>query len=193
MSKKNTLLFFLLLLSSVFSFAFAQTSAGTTTVVEEEEEEYEFPQSGRLAGKVSGGLKMDALGPWMGKQKDKGAGSSEKPLTASINKANGRWVVRVLNKSEDYYTASLKVVQIDSAGRNIRTNPFSVSLRAGQSVERTFVSSPRTSTAAVDLVRWTVKKKEKPKKEEDSEELEAESAGTAESGLRAGGAGVPAN
>ena len=134
---------------------FAQSE---TTTGDDAEQEIELPKQGRLAGTVSGGLGgLDAVGPWLGKDdSDKKAAA---PLNASLNRNADKWVLRVSNSSKDQYTASIKVTQTDATGRTVRTSPFSISLRAGESTERTFRAHPSATNAVADLTRWSSKKK----------------------------------
>lgn len=160
---KALAVFVICLLLSVSVFAQNDIAVG-----DDAEKKIELPKQGRLAGTVSGGLgDLGAVGPWLGK--DDSDEKAEAPLNASLNRNGDKWVLRVSNSSKDQYTASIKVTQSDASGRTVRSSPFSVSLRAGESTERTFRAHPSAANAVADLTRWSSKKKPSSEKEIEAE------------------------
>jgi hypothetical protein len=154
-------LFLLVTLLFLSLLAFAE-SAST--------KEQSLPKSGRLASVgVAGSHGAQAKGLWAGDTKS-GGGSA--PLAASVRKAGSNWIVNVSNKSEDQYSASIKLTQTDASGRELRRDHMTVSLKAGASTERSFRASNNSIGATVDLNSWNVKKKQ-PSIEELQEEIES--------------------
>jgi hypothetical protein len=135
--------------------------------------EQSLPKSGRLASVgVAGSHGAQAEGLWAGDTKS-GGGSA--PLAASVRKVGSNWIVTVNNKSEDQYSASIKLTQTDVNGRELRRDHMTVSLKAGASTERSFRASSNSIGATVDLNSWDVKKKQ-PSIEELQEEIDTKKA-----------------
>jgi hypothetical protein len=118
-----------------------------------------LPSRGLIAGTATGGFGSTQLdGPW-------GAGPGEQgvsPVSGSCYKSDSStWILRAFNNSEDRYSVSLGMVQLDVRNREIRADTFSVSLSAGQSVERKYGAHPQAVNCAVKLNRWTMTAKRK--------------------------------
>ena len=118
-----------------------------------------LPSTGRLAGSSVGGYGHTGFeGAWGGENLD---GKEASPISASVSReSNKNWTVNVFNNSEDEYRLSLVVEQVDERSKRLKSNPISVTLKGGQSVERSLRGHVLASHATVNLKRW--KKVEKP-------------------------------
>ncbi len=152
----------ILLLASLILFSnFINTYA--------EEQVRELPKSGLLAGSGSGafgGTEID--GVW-GDDSIDGKESSA-PIGGSVsNLGKGNWLARVTNSSEDKYRVSVVVEQFSNANKKLKSTPMTLTLKAGETVERKIKASQSTAHCKLQLRNW--KKYEKKK---SSEELNAE-------------------
>ncbi|RMG40378.1 MAG: hypothetical protein D6719_11095 [Candidatus Dadabacteria bacterium] len=151
-----TILVFLLVLTS------------PALALDEQEEEEKLPPSGTLASTVGGGYgdaRVDI--PW-GSDAKGGA-----PISGSVSRAaDGKWLMKVFNNSEDIYDVNLEVVQYDSRGRKIKSDHFTYRLKPGGSEERIVSGRSNTKNAALRLNGW---KKISTKKKKQDEEKSASS------------------
>ncbi len=128
----------------------------------------ELPKKGVLSATGGGAHAGVALeGPWGGTNLE---GKPDNPISGSVSRISARdWVAKVVNNTEDAYRANVAIVQYDERRQKLKTDNFSVSLKAKQTVERTFRANPSTYFSTVELNGW----KRFPKKK-TREELEAE-------------------
>ncbi len=122
--------------------------------LEKKEDPYkEMPQSGVLSGTYSLGRESKAVAaPW-GKQSS--AAVINSPLTGSVSKVSSKqWKASLFNNSKDSFSASIKVRQIDQRGNTVKTDNFSMSLKAGASDERLVSAASSAHSAELELVSW---------------------------------------
>lgn len=123
------------------------------------EKKEELPASGRLAGSsVSGYGYTGFEGAWGGENL---TGENASPISASVKRQDKQnWLVRVFNNSEDEYKLNLLIEQKDDTSKRLKSNPLSVSLKAGESFERTIRAHVLAAHATVNLSRWSKIEKE---------------------------------
>lgn len=141
----------LLLLVAVFMAGTALAGTGN------EAQKKELPRQGSLS--FSGGMSDGKIAmPWGSDEE----GSS--PITGSVSKiGQDTWVMKVFNNSEDTYSVNLKVVQLNSQNRQVKSDSFSYTLKARQKVERNVSAAPGSVRGELKLESWknlTPKKKE---------------------------------
>ena len=113
-----------------------------------------LPQKGTLAGTTSGGYGRTAVpGVW---GSDDGNMDGEKsPVSASVSRVgNTDWLVKVFNNSADDYRLTMELVQVGDNGKTVKAEPFGVSLRAKQKMERNFRMHTLASNAFVNVKSW---------------------------------------
>lgn len=118
-----------------------------------------LPSSGRLAGSSVGGYGHTGFeGAWGGENL---TGENASPVSASVNRQDKQnWLVRVFNNSEDEYKLNLLIEQKDDTSRRLKSNPLSVSLKAGEAFERSIRAHVLAAHATVNLTRWSKIEKE---------------------------------
>ena len=123
------------------------------------EEEESLPSTGRLAGSSVGGYGHTGFeGAWGGENLD---GKEASPISASVSRDSRKdWTVSVFNNSEDEYRLSLLVEQLNERSKRLKSNPLSLTLKAGESVERSVRGHVMASHATVNLTRWKKVEKE---------------------------------
>ena len=136
----------------------------------------ELPKSGSLSfsGSAGGNGSFGVGMPW---------GSDEQgdsPISGSVSRAGtDAWMMRVFNNSKDTYSVSLRVVQKNERGTQVKSDSFSYVLKGGQKAERKVSSVPASKAGELMLDKWknlTPKKKKEDKGATLTNE-EAESAG----------------
>ena len=118
-----------------------------------------LPKSGNLASSLTGGSNSGAPGTW---GQDGPGEASSAPLAGSVSRSGNQWIARVFNNSTDEYSGDFKVVQMNARGGVARTDYFSVSLRGGQSSERSYSLANGGVNANLELTSW--KKRSTPTK-----------------------------
>ena len=163
----------LLLMVSCF---LSSTIASGVFAEDLEEEENPFPQTGILAGTSSGGYGGTSIGGWAQEDQREPA-----PISASVSRAGrDEWQVGVFNNSEDKYRVGIEVIQLGERGRRLKGTSMSLSLKPGDSVQRTVRQANGAIDAQVKLRNWkNLTKKDKStmeseiaRKKRELEELE---------------------
>jgi hypothetical protein len=126
----------------------------TPTAQEEKEDPYkDLPKSGLLSGTYS--LETDSTAvsePW---GNTGSAANSNSPITGSVSRiSKQQWKASVFNNSEDSFSVSVKVKQIDSRGSVVKSDYFSASLKPKNSAERQFSSASSALNAELELLSW---------------------------------------
>ncbi|MEZ4754658.1 MAG: hypothetical protein R3A13_10200 [Bdellovibrionota bacterium] len=116
------------------------------------QEEIELEKSGTLSSSVSAGFSNQKVPkPWGGDV----LGNEQAPISGSVSRAtNNEWIMRVFNNSEDKYRVTLEVAQYGRAGRKIKGDHFSYSLKPGETVERNIRGTNGTESADLKLKSW---------------------------------------
>jgi hypothetical protein len=131
------------------------------------EEKDKLPQAGRLAGTTNaafGGLGFE--GSWGGENI---SGEDPPPIAGSVNRASvTEWLAKVSNNTPDKYQVSLRIEQLDSKGKKVKSDSLTVTLKPMQTMERVIRAHAVASHAEVNLVKW-----KKFDKELNRQELEA--------------------
>lgn len=132
-----------------------------------------LPKSGSLATSFTGGASGSTSTSWGQDVLEKSAA----PLGGSVSRSGTSWVAKVFNNSKDSFSADVKLVQINARGGSARNDYFSVSLRPGQSSERTYSVANGAVSANLELSGWK-KLGGQEKKPESDAEAGSSSAGT---------------
>lgn len=144
-------------------------------VASAEESDPELAPGGMLAGTAVTGGRGSMGSPWG--TDDKFEASAVAPITASITRINDReWQLTVTNNSEDKFRVSLQLEQFANLNRRVKTDHYSYSLNAKQTVQRRVPAHPQSAQAQVKLRKWDRTKskvsKEYEKVAQETEEYE---------------------
>lgn len=120
----------------------------------------DLPQSGTLSATSSAGTSAEVPNPWGGVSLDDG---KPNPISGSVSKVSAnQWMMKVFNNSQDPYSVSLEVEQLDTSGRRARSDYFSYTLKAGASAQQPISASPQTRDMRLNLRSWKNLAKKKP-------------------------------
>lgn len=125
----------------------------------------DLPKSGVLSDTFASGRSgVTAPGTWG----DSNVLSSDPaPISGSVSKlSNNKWQMRLFNNSEDPYSVSVEVRQIDTNRVVQRRDTFSYTLKPKQSVEREVTAYSPGVDCALELLKW--KNLSPPKKKEEA-------------------------
>jgi hypothetical protein len=111
-----------------------------------------FPQKGVLSRAATKNYNTKIVdGPWAGGGDSQGAA----PIAGSVSRKSGReWVAKLYNNSEDAYSVSVEVIQMNKSGKKEKTDSFSTRLSAKGSYERSLRATERTVDCQLNLVSW---------------------------------------
>ncbi len=148
----NVMMFFVASASAIFLADVSWVSAQTGTSEAKAPTPTPLPQSGVLSRSSTFGYNTKIVeGAW-GSESD---ASSKPPITGSISKVSDReWVAKLFNNSEDTYTVSVEVKQMNAAGKRERSDSFSARLGPNENTERTLGATARTVDAELELRNW---------------------------------------
>ncbi len=84
-----------------------------------------------------------------------GGAETGNPIAGSVSRLSPReWKMVLANNSKDPYSVDIAVQQIDARGSVTKTDHFSYTLKAGQSVERSVSAGLNAVDAKLNLGRW---------------------------------------
>jgi len=117
------------------------------------------PQRGILASTSDRGYGTQSNpAQWGGMELE---GKNTPAVTASVARgARSNWDLKVFNNSEDIYTVTIALEQLDKAGARLNVDSFTFSLKAGQKQSRSVPATLRSTGAVANRVSW----KKVPKK-----------------------------
>ena len=140
-----------------------------------EERKRELQKTGTLASARGGsGYEGVNVGVWGQDDKDLYSEAAA-PITGSVSQLNKReWVVKVFNNSEDRYSITLRVDEMNKAGKKIDYSTYSAVLAGGEKWERKFNARENTKQAELQLTSWKNLDEKKRKAEEAKKKAEEE-------------------
>jgi len=111
-----------------------------------------LPQKGVLSRSATENYNTKLVdAPWGGG----GDSAGTPPIAGSVSRKSEReWVAKLFNNSDDAYSVSVEVIQMDKAGKRERLDSFSTRLSAKGAYERSLTATERTADAQLNLVRW---------------------------------------
>lgn len=123
----------------------------------------QLPKTGVLATSQAGTGRVTASGAWG----DEGVTSgTSAPISGSVSQLGwNEWVMKVFNSSQDDYRVTVRVVQYGDHGKQISAPSFTLTLKAGQSAQRTIKSSPLVKNCSLEMRNWKNLSEEKRKQE----------------------------
>ena len=112
-----------------------------------------LPQRGILASTSDRGYGTQSNpSQWGGMELE---GKNAPPVTASVGRgARSNWELTVFNNSEDLYTVTVALEQLDKAGGRLNMDSFTLSLQSGQRQSRSVPANLRSTGAVANLVSW---------------------------------------
>lgn len=111
-----------------------------------------LPQRGLLSKSSTFGYNTKLVESTWGSED---SGKSEAPIAGSVSKRSDReWVARLYNNSDDVYSVSVEVRQLNAQGKRERSDSFSARISPQGSYERSLSSTARTVDAELELRSW---------------------------------------
>jgi hypothetical protein len=119
---------------------------------DENDPEKDLPKRGVLSSTNVGGYgSREVDEPWGFDD----SGRETAPITGSVSRQGGRWVARIFNNHPDNtYSADVQVNLFNRNGTKVQSGSFSLTLKPGQSVERTVSGPANVESANVELKGW---------------------------------------
>ena len=136
------------LLSIVITVLLATTALAQTGTAAKKKE---LPREGSLSfsGGMGGETGIGVAMPW-GSDNEGSA-----PITGSVSKSGpDTWMMRVFNNSEEPYSVSLKVLQFNPQGTQVKSDSFSYTLKPGQKAERSVSAGSGSTRGELKLESW---------------------------------------
>lgn len=128
--------------------------------------EKKMPKSGVIASTIPGGYGRQGFPTWSDADIQ---GKEAPPISGSVSRVGQKdWKLVVVNNSEDHYSCSIKVAQITRSGSTAKSDSFTLSLKAGERVERPVSGSESAVGATVILESF---KKTAAKKKVDTRQV----------------------
>jgi hypothetical protein len=111
-----------------------------------------LPQRGLLSKSSTFGYNTKLVESTWGSED---SGKNEAPIAGSVSKRSDReWVARLYNNSNDVYSVSVEVRQLNAQGKRERSDSFSARIEPQGSYERSLSSTARTVDAELELRSW---------------------------------------
>lgn len=121
-------------------------------LAEPEDKDAKLPQTGVLSSSIqtnSGKLQQQL--PWGGVDQQ---GAAAAPITAQVLRDGDKWRLKVFNNSELKYTFTVRVVQLNKDGKNLRADSFSFTLPAKGANERLLSMAYEAAGTRVEMAGW---------------------------------------
>lgn len=120
-----------------------------------------LPQRGALASTTDRGFGTQASpSQWGGFELE---GKHNSPVTAAVSRGKkSTWDLVVFNNSADRYTVTIDLEQVGKTGARLKTDSFTLALRAGEKQSRSVPAQANSTGATVNLVRWAKEAKAVP-------------------------------
>ena len=141
-----------------------------------------LPKSGLLSSAVEAGYSSRTIGNvFGGNSLDE---ENQNPISGSVVRQGNQWAATVKNNSKDYFSISLRVVQVAMNDSSLRSDFFSVSLNPGESITRTFTRATGVAGVQLWVNSWTWR---------PGKDRARAAAGTPGPGTPVAGSGAPGN
>jgi hypothetical protein len=119
---------------------------------DQKKDKKKLAKSGVLAQTQSSGTNNTNIAvPW-GEDvlKDKPA-----PISGSVSRIGARdWSMKLINNSEDTYSASVEVMQMARGGKRLKSDHYSYTLKPGDKIERKFTTNQSVTDCSLNLTKW---------------------------------------
>ncbi len=148
-----------------FALALVLNPAIVILQAEEKEETRNLPKRGLLSGSFrTSGSGVNVQDGW-GREDTDVFTEDRSPITGSVSRVNAReWALKVYNNSEDKYSISVKIDELDKKGQRVNSFFRSYTMDGKSNRSENFTARFNTEQAQLELVSW--RNLTPPKKEE---------------------------